>query len=101
MKREGQVEEILHGSSRHFWFPIQRPLHGFQTGMKLEAVDKRNPMLIRVATVADTEDHRLKVPYPALFIRTTPHLPSMVAWGCRVSYSIQSSGWVSSARFLH
>ncbi|XP_048882710.1 lethal(3)malignant brain tumor-like protein 4 isoform X3 [Brienomyrus brachyistius] len=39
----------------------QRPLHGFQMGMKLEAVDKRNPMLIRVATVADTEDHRLKV----------------------------------------
>lgn len=29
--------------------------------MKVEAVDKRNPMLIRVATIADTEDHRLKV----------------------------------------
>lgn len=40
---------------------FQRPLHGFQVGMKVEAVDKRNPMLIRVATIADTEDHRLKV----------------------------------------
>lgn len=27
----------------------------------MEAVDKRNPMLIRVGTIADTEDHRLKV----------------------------------------
>ncbi|XP_024917472.1 lethal(3)malignant brain tumor-like protein 4 isoform X2 [Cynoglossus semilaevis] len=38
-----------------------RPLHGFQIGMKVEAVDKRNPMLVRVATIADTEDHRLKI----------------------------------------
>lgn len=38
-----------------------RPPHGFQFGMKLEAVDKRNPMLIRVATIADTEEHRLKI----------------------------------------
>lgn len=29
--------------------------------MKLEAVDKRNPVFIRVATVADTDDHRIKV----------------------------------------
>ncbi|XP_038146974.1 lethal(3)malignant brain tumor-like protein 4 isoform X1 [Cyprinodon tularosa] len=38
-----------------------RPPHGFQVGMKVEAVDKRNPMLIRVATIVDTEDHRLKI----------------------------------------
>uniref|UniRef100_A0A3B4BBN4 SAM domain-containing protein n=1 Tax=Periophthalmus magnuspinnatus TaxID=409849 RepID=A0A3B4BBN4_9GOBI len=38
-----------------------RPPHGFQIGMKLEAVDKRNPMLIRVATIANTEEHRLKI----------------------------------------
>uniref|UniRef100_A0A1A7X4D7 L(3)mbt-like 1b n=3 Tax=Iconisemion striatum TaxID=60296 RepID=A0A1A7X4D7_9TELE len=38
-----------------------RPPHGFQIGMKVEAVDRRNPMLIRVATIVDTEDHRLKV----------------------------------------
>eukprot|EP00069_Balaena_mysticetus_P022273 bmy_14147T0 len=29
--------------------------------MKLEVIDKRNPMFIRVATVADTDDHRIKV----------------------------------------
>uniref|UniRef100_A0AAQ5XL14 SAM domain-containing protein n=1 Tax=Amphiprion ocellaris TaxID=80972 RepID=A0AAQ5XL14_AMPOC len=38
-----------------------RPPHGFQIGMKVEAVDKRNPMLIRVASIMDTEDHRLKI----------------------------------------
>ncbi|XP_072895429.1 lethal(3)malignant brain tumor-like protein 4 isoform X1 [Hemitrygon akajei] len=38
-----------------------RPSHGFQVNMKLEAVDKRNPMLIRVATVADTDDQRIKI----------------------------------------
>lgn len=40
---------------------LQRPAHGFQTDMKLEAVDKRNPMLIRVATITDKDDYRLKV----------------------------------------
>uniref|UniRef100_A0A673M642 Lethal(3)malignant brain tumor-like protein 4 n=1 Tax=Sinocyclocheilus rhinocerous TaxID=307959 RepID=A0A673M642_9TELE len=39
----------------------QRPPHGFQVGMKLEAVDKRNAMLIRVATISDVEDHRIKI----------------------------------------
>ncbi|XP_009290631.1 lethal(3)malignant brain tumor-like protein 3 isoform X2 [Danio rerio] len=39
----------------------QRPPHGFQVGVKLEAVDKRNPMLIRVATISDTEEHRIKI----------------------------------------
>ncbi|KAK6474192.1 lethal(3)malignant brain tumor-like protein 4 isoform X1 [Huso huso] len=39
----------------------QRPPHGFQENMKLEAVDKRNPMLIRVSTIAATEEHRLKI----------------------------------------
>ncbi|KAG7282183.1 hypothetical protein CRUP_034930, partial [Coryphaenoides rupestris] len=38
-----------------------RPPHGFQPGMKLEVVDKRNAMLIRVTTIADVEYHRLKV----------------------------------------
>ncbi|KAM9723841.1 lethal(3)malignant brain tumor-like protein 4 isoform 2-T3 [Menidia menidia] len=38
-----------------------RPPHGFNIGMKVEAVDRRNPMLIRVATIVDTEDHRLKI----------------------------------------
>lgn len=39
----------------------QRAPHGFQLNQKLEAVDRRNPMLIRVATITDTDDYRLKV----------------------------------------
>ncbi|XP_063166210.1 lethal(3)malignant brain tumor-like protein 3 isoform X3 [Candoia aspera] len=35
--------------------------HGFQKNMKLEAVDKRNPGLIRVATVVESDDHRIKI----------------------------------------
>uniref|UniRef100_A0A8C6ZP97 SAM domain-containing protein n=1 Tax=Nothoprocta perdicaria TaxID=30464 RepID=A0A8C6ZP97_NOTPE len=38
-----------------------RPAHGFQVDMKLEAVDRRNPILIRVATVADKDDYRIKI----------------------------------------
>ncbi|KAJ8374969.1 hypothetical protein SKAU_G00055490, partial [Synaphobranchus kaupii] len=41
-------------------FCVRAP-HRFQVNMKLEAVDRRNPMLIRVATVVDTEDYRVKV----------------------------------------
>ncbi|XP_061661370.1 lethal(3)malignant brain tumor-like protein 4 isoform X2 [Syngnathoides biaculeatus] len=40
-----------------------RAPHGFQINQRLEAVDKRNPMLIRVATVTATEDYRVKVHY--------------------------------------
>lgn len=39
--------------------------------MKLEVVDKRNPILIRVATVMDTDDHRIKVIYPPTPITIT------------------------------
>ncbi|CAN9514233.1 unnamed protein product [Ophioblennius macclurei] len=42
-----------------------RPPHGFQFGMKVEAVDKRNPMLIRVATIADSDDHRVQIHFDA------------------------------------
>uniref|UniRef100_H0WTP8 L3MBTL histone methyl-lysine binding protein 4 n=1 Tax=Otolemur garnettii TaxID=30611 RepID=H0WTP8_OTOGA len=35
--------------------------HGFQPNMKLEVVDKRNPRLIRVATITDVDDQRVKV----------------------------------------
>ncbi|KTF86463.1 hypothetical protein cypCar_00009832 [Cyprinus carpio] len=42
-------------------FMQSRPPHGFQVGMKLEAVDKRNAMLIRVSTISDVEDHRIKI----------------------------------------
>ncbi|XP_065804837.1 lethal(3)malignant brain tumor-like protein 4 isoform X3 [Labrus bergylta] len=43
-------------------FTLRAP-HGFQVNHRLEAVDRRNPMLIRVATVTDTEDFRVKVHY--------------------------------------
>ncbi|XP_029049038.2 lethal(3)malignant brain tumor-like protein 3 isoform X1 [Osmia bicornis bicornis] len=39
----------------------QRPPCGFKRGMKLEAVDKRVPQLIRVASVEDVKDHMLKI----------------------------------------
>ncbi|XP_043269397.1 lethal(3)malignant brain tumor-like protein 3 isoform X2 [Venturia canescens] len=39
----------------------QRPPCGFKRGMKLEAVDKRIPQLIRVATVEDVKDHMIKI----------------------------------------
>ncbi|XP_031988091.1 lethal(3)malignant brain tumor-like protein 4 isoform X4 [Corvus moneduloides] len=38
-----------------------RPPHGFQANMKLEAVDRRNPILIRVATIVDKDNHRVKI----------------------------------------
>lgn len=40
---------------------LQRPPHGFLPSMRLEAVDRRNPRLIRVATVIDVDEQRLKV----------------------------------------
>ncbi|XP_026148520.1 lethal(3)malignant brain tumor-like protein 4 isoform X2 [Mastacembelus armatus] len=43
-------------------FTLRSP-HSFQLNHKLEAVDRRNPMLIRVATVTDIEDYRVKIHY--------------------------------------
>lgn len=40
---------------------VQRQAHSFQPQMKLEAVDKRSPGLIRVATVEEVDTHRIKV----------------------------------------
>ncbi|XP_061745318.1 lethal(3)malignant brain tumor-like protein 1 isoform X5 [Nerophis ophidion] len=40
-----------------------RPAHHFLPHMKLEAVDKRSPGLIRVATVEEVETHRIKIHY--------------------------------------
>ncbi|XP_043946043.1 lethal(3)malignant brain tumor-like protein 1 [Protopterus annectens] len=39
----------------------ERLPHGFQVNMKLEAVDRRNPALVRVATVEDMDEHRIKI----------------------------------------
>uniref|UniRef100_A0A8C1H5D0 Lethal(3)malignant brain tumor-like protein 1 n=1 Tax=Cyprinus carpio carpio TaxID=630221 RepID=A0A8C1H5D0_CYPCA len=38
-----------------------RPSHSFQVQMKLEAVDKRCPGLIRVATVLEVDTYRIKI----------------------------------------
>lgn len=38
-----------------------RPPVDFTIGQKLEAVDKRNPLLVRVATIADIEDYKIKI----------------------------------------
>ncbi|XP_051835059.1 lethal(3)malignant brain tumor-like protein 1 isoform X2 [Antechinus flavipes] len=43
------------------WAFKVRPPHGFLINMKLEAVDRRSPALIRVASVEDVEDHRIKL----------------------------------------
>lgn len=40
---------------------LQKPPHSFQVNMKLEAVDVRNPVMVRVATVVDRDEHRVKV----------------------------------------
>ncbi|XP_052073604.1 lethal(3)malignant brain tumor-like protein 3 isoform X1 [Mytilus californianus] len=41
-------------------FKPRAPL-GFEVSMKLEVVDKRNPILIRVASVVDTDGHLIKI----------------------------------------
>ncbi|KFQ08351.1 Lethal(3)malignant brain tumor-like 1, partial [Haliaeetus albicilla] len=43
------------------WAFKVRPPHSFLVNMKLEAVDRRTPSFIRVATVEDVEDHRIKI----------------------------------------
>ncbi|KAK3091272.1 hypothetical protein FSP39_018509 [Pinctada imbricata] len=42
------------------FFKPREPL-GFEKGMKLECTDKRNPILIRVATVADIDCHMIRI----------------------------------------
>lgn len=39
----------------------EREPHEFKYGMKVEVVDKRNPVLIRVATIVDTQPHAVKI----------------------------------------
>lgn len=53
---------------------LQRAAHSFQPQMKLEAVDKRSPGLIRVATVEEVDTHRIKVILCVLACVYTKHL---------------------------
>ncbi|KAJ3655676.1 hypothetical protein Zmor_014797 [Zophobas morio] len=39
----------------------QRPACGFKRGMRLECVDRRVPQLIRVATIDEVRDHRIRI----------------------------------------
>ncbi|XP_031998147.1 lethal(3)malignant brain tumor-like protein 1 isoform X2 [Hylobates moloch] len=56
---EKYLEET--GASAVPTWAFKRPPHSFLVNMKLEAVDRRNPALIRVASVEDVEDHRIKI----------------------------------------
>lgn len=64
---------------------FQRPPHGFLPSMRLEAVDRRNPRLIRVATVIDVDDQRVKVPPyfeegAAVQVQACPSSEALVSW---------------------
>uniref|UniRef100_A0AAY5F419 SAM domain-containing protein n=1 Tax=Electrophorus electricus TaxID=8005 RepID=A0AAY5F419_ELEEL len=72
-----------------------RAPHGFQINMKLEAVDRRNPMLVRVATVVDTEDYRVKVHFDGWHSKfdfwVDSDLPELhpVGWCGRTSHPLE------------
>ena len=40
---------------------FQRPPPGFKVNQKLEVVDKRNPSLVRAATIAEVNEYRLRI----------------------------------------
>ncbi|XP_062818388.1 lethal(3)malignant brain tumor-like protein 4 isoform X2 [Anolis carolinensis] len=72
-----------------------RPAHRFQANMKLEAVDKRNPMLIRVATIVSKDDHRLKIhfdgwdPYFDFWVDADSPDIHPVGWCARTGHDLQ------------
>lgn len=41
----------------------QRPACGFKKGMRLECVDKRVPQLIRVSTVDEVREHKIRISF--------------------------------------
>ncbi|XP_048968861.1 lethal(3)malignant brain tumor-like protein 4 isoform X4 [Canis lupus baileyi] len=78
-----------------------RPPHGFLPSMRLEAVDRRNPRLIRVATVIDVDDQRVKVPPyfeegAAVQVQACPSSEALVSWhrGRRkLALTVHFDGW--------
>ena len=40
---------------------LQRPPVGFEVGMRVEVVDRRNPILVRVASVQEVKEHQVLV----------------------------------------
>uniref|UniRef100_A0A671RX69 Lethal(3)malignant brain tumor-like protein 1 n=1 Tax=Sinocyclocheilus anshuiensis TaxID=1608454 RepID=A0A671RX69_9TELE len=67
----------------------QRPSHSFQVQMKLEAVDKRCPGLIRVATVQEVDTYRIKIHFDGW-----SHLYDM--WMDSDHPDIHPAGWCES-----
>lgn len=40
-----------------------RPPHELKIGHKIEAVDKRNPELVRIATIVNTQPHQIRIKF--------------------------------------
>ncbi|XP_060628264.2 lethal(3)malignant brain tumor-like protein 1 isoform X1 [Anolis sagrei] len=57
---EKYLEETGASAVPKWAFKVRQP-HGFLINMRLEAVDRRTPTLIRVASVEDVEDYRIKI----------------------------------------
>lgn len=57
--------------------------------MKLEVIDKRNPVFIRVATVADTDDHRIKVSAFCCGF-ALPFVPRRLGWKLQSIFNLGS-----------
>uniref|UniRef100_A0A3B3SUZ4 L3MBTL histone methyl-lysine binding protein 4 n=1 Tax=Paramormyrops kingsleyae TaxID=1676925 RepID=A0A3B3SUZ4_9TELE len=76
-------------------FSLRAP-HRFLQNMKLEAVDKRNPMLIRVATIVDAEDYRVKVHFdgwpPKFDFWVDPDHPDLhpAGWCARTGHPLET-----------
>ncbi|XP_008117277.1 lethal(3)malignant brain tumor-like protein 1 isoform X3 [Anolis carolinensis] len=57
---EKYLEETGASAVPKWAFKVRQP-HGFLINMRLEAVDRRTPTLIRAASVEDVEDYRIKI----------------------------------------
>lgn len=72
---------------------LQRLPHGFLPNMKLEVVDKRNPRLIRVATIIDVDDQRIKVhvlDYYVILLAFPPMFSAMLITEALISWPSRS-----------
>ena len=77
----------------------QRPPHGFLVNMKLEAVDRRTPSFVRVASVEDVEDHRIKVGAGVLMLSLCP--VTVLACSCPSQLTASCSGKVCGGLWKH
>lgn len=72
--------------------------------MKLEAVDRRTPSFIRVASVEDVEDHRIKVSAEASVLSLCPDTvlahscPSQLTGSALQKHSVHR--WVGPSAWL-